>query len=79
MHEHNSCEHTLKLCKVCDVVYCEQCKSQWRRNTYTYTYPNVWYNTCNNHLGTAVNAENVTNQITFKYTDSIPTPECCTP
>ncbi len=78
MHEHNSCEHTLRFCKVCDVVYCEQCNSQWKRNTYNFTYPYTWYNTCGEHSGTAVNPDNVSN-ITIKYSDNTPTPVCCGP
>lgn len=31
MHEHNECEHDLKLCKVCNVVYCTKCGEEWKR------------------------------------------------
>ena len=29
MHEHNECEHDLKFCKKCNVVYCTKCKREW--------------------------------------------------
>ncbi len=29
MHEHNECEHNLKYCSKCDVVYCTKCKREW--------------------------------------------------
>lgn len=33
MHEHSylGCEHELKHCKHCDVVYCEKCKREWKQ------------------------------------------------
>jgi hypothetical protein len=33
MHEHpeRSCEHTLKHCAHCDVVFCEKCKREWKQ------------------------------------------------
>ena len=37
MHEHDVCEHELKYCKICDVVYCENCKKEWK-------YYIAWYN-----------------------------------
>ena len=39
MHEHNNCEHELKYCRVCDVVYCEKCRREWKKDGYTYFYP----------------------------------------
>lgn len=48
MHEHNECEHELKYCKKCDVVYCEKCGREWNTFRYnitspfTVTYPNTW-------------------------------------
>lgn len=30
MHEHNECNHNLKYCSVCDVVYCTTCNREWR-------------------------------------------------
>lgn len=31
MHKHNEliCQHELKYCKPCDIVFCEKCKSEW--------------------------------------------------
>jgi hypothetical protein len=29
MHEHAECEHELKYCKQCDIVYCEKCSKEW--------------------------------------------------
>jgi len=31
MHEHIQCKHNnLKYCSICDVVYCEDCKKEWK-------------------------------------------------
>ena len=30
MHEHKQCKHNLKYCSICDIVYCEDCKKEWR-------------------------------------------------
>lgn len=43
MHEHTECSHDLKFCYKCDVVYCEKCKSEWRKSTYIYTNPVITY------------------------------------
>lgn len=32
MHNHSKCEHKLEFCKVCDVVYCNKCKEEWKKN-----------------------------------------------
>jgi len=38
-HEH-CCEHEkLKYCKVCRVVYCKDCKTEWKEHGWVYTYP----------------------------------------
>lgn len=42
MHEHNDCQHELKYCEHCDVVYCKKCKREWGKTQYVYTYP--WWN-----------------------------------
>ena len=52
MHEHTELNHAhvLLYCKTCDVVYCESCKKEWRRQAIwysRYTYPYI--NTCNDH------------------------------
>lgn len=41
MHEHNECEHELKYCKKCDVVYCTKCKREWNDHVPNYKYS--WY------------------------------------
>ena len=28
-HNHSECEHELKLCKQCDIVYCAMCGKEW--------------------------------------------------
>ncbi len=45
MHEHKVCEHELKYCSICKVVYCEKCGKQW------YEQPAMWYdgNTLRNY------------------------------
>ena len=52
MHDHCECEHELKYCKKCDVVYCQKCGREWGKwkpwdpnytttvYRYTITYPN---------------------------------------
>ncbi len=46
MHEHNDCNHTLKHCSHCDVVYCSKCKREWGQKETIYVdrwhSPN-WY------------------------------------
>lgn len=34
MHEHSSCNHTLKYCEHCDVCYCTKCNKEWGKSTY---------------------------------------------
>lgn len=29
MHEHKECQHELKYCTKCDVVYCDKCNKEW--------------------------------------------------
>jgi hypothetical protein len=39
VHEHSECKHeNLKYCPICQVVYCEDCKKEWRDQVYTYPY-----------------------------------------
>ena len=37
-HTHESCEHELKYCKKCAVVYCDKCKKEWNDHIPSY-YP----------------------------------------
>lgn len=45
MHKHNHCNHELKYCDHCDVVYCTKCSREWgNKVTYTFsTSPWIWY------------------------------------
>ncbi len=43
MHEHISCNHELKYCKVCDVVYCEKCKTEWVKSLIWTQQPYITY------------------------------------
>jgi len=46
MHEHDECEHELRYCKKCDVVYCIKCKREWyghQSYVYPYVYPTYPY------------------------------------
>jgi len=47
MHEHCEHKHTLRYCKVCDVVWCETCNTEWVKKVqwYTYNSPTVVYTT----------------------------------
>lgn len=39
MHEHNECEHDLKHCRKCDVIYCVKCKREWGGHNHYYYWP----------------------------------------
>ena len=49
MHEHNECEHSLKYCSKCDVVYCTKCKREWGGHSHSYygyypwVYPQTYF------------------------------------
>ena len=45
MHEHDRCEHELKYCKICDVVYCEKCYKEWIMKITYVNYPTVYVGT----------------------------------
>ena len=36
MHEHEECEHELKYCSHCDVVYCVKCEREWGKEKIVY-------------------------------------------
>ena len=45
-HYHNHCDHNLKHCGHCDVVYCTKCGREWGHNygwytTSTYPYYSI--------------------------------------
>lgn len=41
MHEHSGCEHELKYCSCCDVVYCVKCNREWKQ-TSRWEPCNIW-------------------------------------
>lgn len=43
MHEHNDCDHDLKYCSKCDVVYCTKCLREWGGHSHTWIYPGWTY------------------------------------
>lgn len=49
MHNHFvqiKCEHELKHCEQCDIVYCTKCNKEWKAGVETYkitTWPLVTY------------------------------------
>ena len=43
MHEHNECEHNLKFCPKCDVVYCTKCKREWGGHSCNWYLSYPWY------------------------------------
>ena len=45
-HEHCGCNHNLKHCRVCNVVYCTICGKEWGRNHYWNDY--YWYTSAGN-------------------------------
>jgi len=58
MHDH-CCNHNLKHCPVCDVVYCDKCKKEWGQNKATpwWIYiPQTYYP----YTITATSTDNVT-------------------
>lgn len=40
-HDHSKCNHNLKYCEHCDIVYCTKCSEEWKKNynSFTYTSP----------------------------------------
>lgn len=38
MHNHDTCKHELKYCKICDVCYCEKCNKEWKYFTLNWSY-----------------------------------------
>ena len=40
MHTHCTCEHQLKYCSHCDIVYCEKCGKEWKVPATNWTYVN---------------------------------------
>lgn len=62
MHNHTEpikCEHKLKYCDHCDVVYCTKCKREWeqryinKQTAYNYidSNPNKFYGICSHQGG----------------------------
>lgn len=42
-HNHCHCNHELKHCEICDVVYCTKCSKEWKQDwAYTWTYPSCY-------------------------------------
>jgi hypothetical protein len=41
MNNHCHCDHKLRYCEACDVVYCKSCKKEWGKyvQSWTYHYP----------------------------------------
>lgn len=31
MHDHKKCEHQLKFCEHCNIVYCDKCNEEWKK------------------------------------------------
>lgn len=44
-HVHVECEHQIKFCKKCDVVWCSECSKEW---TYGATVTSSWTAPMNN-------------------------------
>jgi hypothetical protein len=40
MHEHCHCDHDLKYCEKCKVVFCKKCGQEWYENS-IHIYPNI--------------------------------------
>jgi len=38
MHDHKKCNHTLRFCEHCDVVYCTKCEAEWKKSGSTITW-----------------------------------------
>lgn len=44
-HNHSHCQHDLKYCHHCDIVYCTRCGKEWGKQHYHYNItatPWVW-------------------------------------
>lgn len=45
------CEHELKYCEQCNIVYCVMCKEEWTKPYFNYTYtPGTEYTTSTKKL-----------------------------
>ena len=57
-HKHDHCEHELKYCGHCDVVYCKKCGREWGVKTWyypwTYTTPTITVPTWTTTSGSTV-------------------------
>jgi len=42
MHIHDSCDHSLKYCAHCDVVYCTKCHREWGHQSWSYWKYPTW-------------------------------------
>jgi hypothetical protein len=42
-HNHNHCNHNLRYCEHCDIVYCASCNREWGVPRYHFTTPYIWY------------------------------------
>lgn len=63
MHEHSGCEHELKHCSCCNVVYCTKCKQEWGRAVRYWPWPyyqQMW-------IGGSLTADDLTST-TITYT-----------
>jgi hypothetical protein len=39
-HNHSECEHELKYCKQCKIVYCSKCEKEWIETASNYIFTN---------------------------------------
>lgn len=39
LHQHTHCEHDLKFCEKCDVVFCKKCSQEWKTQPIEWYYP----------------------------------------
>ncbi len=63
MHSHDcGCNHELRYCAHCDVVYCVKCKREWGQY-YNYQWPYKWYYCGGSSLSAIATTPNYTSQV----------------
>ena len=53
-HKHDHCEHELKYCGKCDVVWCAKCDREWGGHVHNWIYSYPYYTTTPYYTGTPI-------------------------
>lgn len=69
-NHHCHCEHKLKFCSHCDLVYCEKCSAEWKKPTNNWTYGGTGITLCGNTT-TATAGTNISTVANCNHNESI--------